>query len=189
LRRKLLKQTREDPFEVAPLSHEVAAARNCGRKPAESETKKIASREAATAIGRAARAAAASRLKIIFCLVPVGLRPRPRLRAAIASRFRKCATSKLTLRVTMGSGIYSLFFKLYHYPTPPYFKNRRVLLDLISDPMHNYHFTFLPRSISAGNNGAHLISISRLRFPISWSDHAHHFSLSGVRHPFVSPQC
>jgi hypothetical protein len=53
---------------------------------------KVKSREAATAIGRAKCAAAASRLKIIFCLSTVGLRPR--LHAAIASRFLKCATSK-----------------------------------------------------------------------------------------------
>jgi hypothetical protein len=33
------------------LSHEVAAARSCGRKPAVCETNKFESREAATAIG------------------------------------------------------------------------------------------------------------------------------------------
>jgi hypothetical protein len=84
-------------FEIAPLSREAAAARSCGRKPAESETKIIASREAATAIGRAEISAAASRLRSLSCLVPVGLCPR--LHAAIASRFRKCATSILTFRV------------------------------------------------------------------------------------------
>jgi hypothetical protein len=101
--------TRSVSFEVARISHEVAAARSCGRKPAESETKEVVSREAAAAIGRAQCAAAASRLKIIFRLNSVGFRPR--LRAAIASRFRNGATSKsvsegilygpsLTLRVT-----------------------------------------------------------------------------------------
>jgi hypothetical protein len=81
------------------ISREAAEASNCGRKPAESETKKILSREAATAIGRAECAAAASRLKIIFCLSTVGLRPR--LHAAIASRFRKCATSKSVSEVSI----------------------------------------------------------------------------------------
>jgi hypothetical protein len=55
---------RSASFEVARLSHEVAAARSCGRKPAESETKKVVSREAAAGIGRAESAVAASRLKV-----------------------------------------------------------------------------------------------------------------------------
>jgi hypothetical protein len=50
------------------------------------------SREAAAALGRAESAVAASRLKIIIGLKSAGLHPR--LHAAIASRFRKCATSK-----------------------------------------------------------------------------------------------
>jgi hypothetical protein len=57
---------------------------------------KVVSREAAAAIGRAEISAAASRLRIINFLNSVGLRPR--LRAAIASRFRKGATSILALR-------------------------------------------------------------------------------------------
>jgi hypothetical protein len=91
--------TRSVSFEVARFSREAAAARSCERKPAESEAKIVASREAAAAIGREEISAAASRLGLLFCLVPVGLRPR--LHAAIASRFRNGATLKLTLRVTI----------------------------------------------------------------------------------------
>jgi hypothetical protein len=88
--RKSTVPTQSASIEVARLSREAAAARSCGRKPAVSETDKVSSREAATAIGRAERAAAASRLKISICLSSVGLHPR--LHAAIASRFLKSAT-------------------------------------------------------------------------------------------------
>jgi hypothetical protein len=84
------------PFEVTRISREAAVARSCGRKPAERDKIESVSREAAAAIGREEIDVAASRLQIIICKSSVGLRPR--LCAAIASRFRKCATSKLALR-------------------------------------------------------------------------------------------
>jgi hypothetical protein len=59
-------KTRSVSFEVARFSRVAAAARSCGRKPAESKTKIIASREAAAAIGRAEFSAAASRLRHLF---------------------------------------------------------------------------------------------------------------------------
>jgi hypothetical protein len=132
------------PFEVARLSHEVAAARSCGRKPAESETKKVVSREAAAGIGSAESAVAASRLKIIICLNSVGLHPR--LRAAIASRFQNGATSKLTLRVTKKR-------KVSHYPgglSAPMLSPLAERLDNIRIPeAHHSHSDFQPANLNA----------------------------------------
>jgi hypothetical protein len=79
-------------LKLRSSSHVVAIAYSLGRKPKEIERKEPLAAKRRQQMDHAQIAVAASRLPGFLPSNPLGLHPR--LHAAVASRLRKCATSK-----------------------------------------------------------------------------------------------